>query len=99
MGSPHLVCGASFPSREGPHDRKKWIENRLERFSLGNYLLLVDDTGRLFREGKATVSRELAEILDRLGSNAENREARRRSWGPAGRWTGSSRPAESFCDR
>jgi len=34
----------------------------LEGFSLGNYLLLVDYTGRLFREGKAAISREVAEI-------------------------------------
>ncbi len=30
-------------------------EGMLEGFSLGNYLLLVDYTGRLFREGKAVV--------------------------------------------
>jgi len=35
----------------------------LEGFSLGNDLLLVDYTGRLFREGKAAISREVAEIL------------------------------------
>jgi len=51
-------------------------EGVLEGFSLGNYLLLVDYTGRLFRNGKAAISRELAEILDRLGSNAENWQAR-----------------------
>ena len=28
-----------------------------EPLSLGSYLLLVDYTGRLFREGKATISR------------------------------------------
>ena len=38
----------------------------LQGFSLGSYLLLVDYTGRLFREGKATISRELARIFDRL---------------------------------
>ena len=32
----------------------------LEGFSLGHYLLLVDYTGRLFREGKVTISAELA---------------------------------------
>src|SRR5262249_50696138 len=41
-------------------------EGMIEGFSLGNYLLLVDYTGRLFRVGKANLSRELAEILDRL---------------------------------
>ena len=45
-------------------------EGMIEGFSLGNYLLLVDYTGRLFREGKATISREVAEILERIGSSA-----------------------------
>ncbi len=51
-------------------------EGMLEGFSLGNYLLLVDYTGRLFREGKATISREVAEILKRLGTTAETWQAR-----------------------
>ena len=32
-------------------------EGMLEGFSLGSYLLLVDYTGRLLREGKAVISR------------------------------------------
>jgi len=48
----------------------------LEGFSLGNYLLLVEYTGRLFREGKAVISAELDGIFERLGSNAENWQAR-----------------------
>src|SRR5271167_2721823 len=51
-------------------------EGMLEGFSLGNYLLLVDYTGRLFREGKAAISREVAEILVRLGTTAEIWQAR-----------------------
>ena len=51
-------------------------EGMIEGFSLGNYLLLVDYTGRLCREGKARMSRELAGILERLGSNAESWRAR-----------------------
>ena len=51
-------------------------EGMIEGFSLGNYLLLVDYTARLFREGKATLSREVAEILDRLGSSADQWQAR-----------------------
>jgi hypothetical protein len=43
----------------------------IEDFTLGNYLLIVEYTGRLLREGKASISRELAGIFDRLGSNAE----------------------------
>ena len=48
----------------------------VEGFSLGNYLLLVDYTGRLFRAGKAALSREVAEVLDRLGSSADQWQAR-----------------------
>ena len=48
----------------------------IEGFSLGNYLLLVEYTGRLFREGKAVISGELAGVFERLGSNAENWQAR-----------------------
>ncbi len=44
-------------------------EGMLEGFSLGSYLLLVDYTGRLFRDGKARISRELADIFDRLGKD------------------------------
>jgi hypothetical protein len=51
-------------------------EGMLEGFSLCNYLLLVDYTGRLFREGKAVISAELGAILERLGSSAENWQAR-----------------------
>jgi len=46
-------------------------EGMVEGLSLGNYLLLVDDTGRLCREGKAALSREVAEILDRFGSKVD----------------------------
>jgi hypothetical protein len=51
-------------------------EGMVEGFSLGNYRLLVDYTGRLFREGKAAVSRKVAEILDRLGTSANHWQAR-----------------------
>jgi hypothetical protein len=43
----------------------------LEGFSLGNYVLLVEFTGRLFRDDKAAISAELSGILERIGSNAE----------------------------
>jgi len=46
-------------------------EGLLEGFSLGSYLLLIDYTSRLCRQGKARVSREVASILERLGSSAE----------------------------
>src|SRR5271169_2850011 len=46
-------------------------EGMLEGISLGSYLLLVDYTGRLFRDGKAAISAELSGILERLGSSAD----------------------------
>ena len=46
-------------------------EGMLEGLSLGSYLLLVDYTSRLCRQGKARVSREVASILDRLGTSAD----------------------------
>ncbi len=51
-------------------------EGMLEGFSLGNYLLLVDFTGRLFRDGKAVISAQVTGILERLGSNAKRWQAR-----------------------
>jgi hypothetical protein len=51
-------------------------EGMLEGLSLGNYVLLVDYTGRLFRDGKAAISREVAGILERLGTTAETWQAR-----------------------
>jgi REP element-mobilizing transposase RayT len=46
-------------------------EGMLEGFSLGSYLLIVDYTSRLCRQGKARVSSELSSILERIGSSAE----------------------------
>ena len=43
-------------------------EEMLVAFSLGNDLVLVDFTGRLFRDGKAVISAELSGIFERLGS-------------------------------
>jgi hypothetical protein len=51
-------------------------EGMLEGFPLGSYLLLVDYTGRLFREGKPVISREVAEIFERIGTSAETWQIR-----------------------
>jgi hypothetical protein len=51
-------------------------EGMIEGFPLGSYLLLVDYTGRLFREGKAMISKEVSAILDRIGTTAETCQAR-----------------------
>ena len=51
-------------------------EGMLEGLSLRNYLLLVDYTGRLFREGKAAISAEVLGILHRIGISMEDWHAR-----------------------
>ena len=40
-------------------------------FTLGQYLMLVEYTGRMLREGKAAISSEVEEIFARLGSTAK----------------------------
>ena len=82
-----MVGSAASAGREESHwlcpieDRRRLDsdskrEGMIEGFSLGNCLLLVDYAARLFREGKAMVSRALAEILDRIGSSSEQWHAR-----------------------
>ena len=61
---------------EDRHKLDSSREGMLEGFSLGSYLVLVDYTGRLFRDGKAVISAELSGILERLGSSAESWRAR-----------------------
>jgi hypothetical protein len=48
----------------------------IEGFFLGRCLHLVDYTGRFFRKGKAAISREVAEIFERLGTTADTWRAR-----------------------
>jgi hypothetical protein len=47
----------------------------LEGFSLASYLLLVDETSRILREGKASVNPQAAALLDRLGTSVETWES------------------------
>ena len=51
-------------------------EGMMQGFSLGSYVKLVDYTGRLFRQGKATISAELAGIFERLGWSAQGWQSR-----------------------
>ncbi len=46
-------------------------EGMLDGFTLGNYLMLVEHTGRMLRDGKALISAEISDILARIGSSAE----------------------------
>jgi hypothetical protein len=71
MEEAHWLC--PIEDRRGLDSRR---EGMVEGFSLGNYLLLVDYTARVFRDGKATLSRAVAEILSRLDSTADQWHAR-----------------------
>jgi hypothetical protein len=51
-------------------------EGMLESLSLGSYLMLIDHTCRLGREGKAKLTAGTAEIFQRLGTTAEAWSAR-----------------------
>jgi hypothetical protein len=51
-------------------------EGMIEGFALGSYLQLVDYTARLYRAAEATLSRDVAAILVRLGSSAETWQTR-----------------------
>ena len=51
-------------------------EGMLIGFTLGNYLMLVEYTVCLLREGKASISSELTDIFERLGSSAALWQAR-----------------------
>jgi hypothetical protein len=51
-------------------------EGAPEGISLGNYPLLVEYTGRLFRDRKAAIAADLSGILERIGSNAASWWAR-----------------------
>jgi hypothetical protein len=51
-------------------------EGMIHGFSLGSYVQLVDYTGRLIREGKASISAELAGIFERLNWSAQSWQKR-----------------------
>jgi hypothetical protein len=61
---------------EDRHQLDSKREGMVEGFTLGSYLLLVDYTARLLREGKASLSRDLAGIFDRLGCSAASWQRR-----------------------
>ena len=73
VGLEETIWLCPIEDRRAPDSSR---EGMLEGFSLGSYLVLVDYTGRLFREGKALISTELAGILERLGSSVESWRAR-----------------------
>lgn len=55
-------------------DRRRFDSSRegmIEGFGIGSYLLLLDYTGRMFRDGKASINEGLAEVFTRLGTDGE----------------------------
>ena len=57
-----------------PHTNAKPASTRagmLESFSLGSYVLLVDYTARMFRNGKARMNKNVADVFSRLGIGVE----------------------------
>ena len=57
-----------------PHTNSKPVSKRegmLEKFTFGNYLVLVEYTGRLFRQGKARINDGIKSIFERLGTSIE----------------------------
>ena len=64
----------------------------IQGFSLGSYVQLVDYSGRLFRQGKASISAELAAIFERLGCSVRAGRAGSRGSAMVGCWVVSSRP-------
>jgi len=58
--------GASDDQEQSPSFR-----GMFSRFSLAQYLQLVDWTSRFVREGQANVSTQVSSILERLGTNTE----------------------------
>ena len=87
LAAEHHVI-ATQKSHRRPQPARFHTSRNARRLLAGNYLLLVDYTGRLFREGKAAISAELAGILERLGSSADRWRAR----------LGNSRPAACSAD-
>ncbi len=59
-----------------PIEDRRWIDSQregmLESLNLGNYLLLVEYTGRLLRRGKASITAEVADIIPHADDNGTN---------------------------
>jgi hypothetical protein len=66
LEDPHWLCPV-----EDRRQLDSIREGMLAGIPLGSYLLLVDFTGRMFRDGKTAISAELNGILERLGSNTD----------------------------
>jgi hypothetical protein len=69
-------------------------EGMMQSFPLGSYIKLVDYTGRLFRQGKTSISADLPGIFERLNCSAQSWQSRMEKLGGdrlLGRFFASSR--------
>lgn len=82
----HWLCPMQDRRRQGA-----CREGLFPCFSLSGYLELVEWTARIYRTGKATMSQELARIMERLGTTAECWQARMKQLLAKSRWL------DSFC--
>jgi hypothetical protein len=73
VGLEDSLCHCPIEDRRGLDSTR---EGMLQGFSLGSYVQLVDYTGRLFRQGNASISAEPAGIFERLGCNAQSWQSR-----------------------
>ena len=48
-----------------------WRRGMLSGFSLAQYVRLVESTGRIVRDGKASIGAEVSSLLERLGTTAD----------------------------
>ena len=96
---PRLQSLNSFVALALPDEDRRRLDSSREGMVggdlAGECLLLMEYAGRSFRAGKASLSREVAEILDRLGSSADHWQARLEKCATAVSWAASSRPAGS----
>jgi REP element-mobilizing transposase RayT len=63
-------------------------EGMLSGFTLGNYLMLLEYTGRIVRTGKVSISPEILDIFDRIGTTSQRWQNRVKKM-IANRWYGS----------
>ncbi len=75
-GSAGAGAGGGTSGRSGKRATKSRERRSPRGGSVKTSCSSLDYTGRLFRTGKAATSATLAGILDRLGSRAENGQAR-----------------------
>ena len=70
QGSANLEDGLWLTPIEDRRRQGSHREGMVEGFTLANYLMLIEYTGRLHRPGKTSLSPELEHVFERLGISA-----------------------------